>query len=112
MQYESYPVHLTMYDSRIDKDAWIDDIIDYIRHMEIDDDILVYDYGKSGNLKLDILMDDDTDVRILVDAWANPKDGGDGLVYAVDETEWFYSNELKMIREELARIWNEDYVID
>ena len=112
MQYESFPVHLTMYDPRIDKDAWIDSIIDYIRHMEIGDDILVYDYGKSGNLKLVILMDDDTDIRILVDAWANPKDGGDDMVYAVDETDWFYKTELDLIRKELERIWDEDYVID
>lgn len=112
MQYESFPVHLTMYDMSIDKDAWIEDIIDYIRHMEEIDDILVYDYGKSGNLKLLITMDSDTDVRIFVDMWDKPDDGNDGMVYEVDETEWFYSNELKMIRKELERIWDENYVID
>ena len=80
--------------------------------MKPDDDILVYDYGKNGNLKLLITMDDDTDIRIYVDTWANPDDGGDGLVYDVDETDWFYKHELIGIRNELKRIWDEDYILD
>ena len=112
MRFGSYRVYFMEYDLRIDKDAWIDSIIDYIRHMEIDDDILVYEYGKSGNLKLDIIMDEDTDIRIFIDVWADPKDGGDGLVYEVAVTDWFYRTELDLIRKELERIWDKNYVID
>lgn len=112
MQYESFPIQFSMYDPGIDKDAWIEDIIDYVRHMDRNDDILVYDYGKNGNLKLIVSMDDDTDIRIFVDMWVHPDDPDDGMVCEVDETDWFYKNELIGIRNELRRIWDEDYVID
>ena len=106
IKYMSFPVHLTEYDMRIDKDAWIEDVIDYVRHMEIDDDILVYDFGKNGDLKLTITMDDDTDIRIFVDML------NDSNIVNVDETDWFYKSEIIGIRNELRRIWNKDYTID
>ena len=111
-KYMSFPVHLTEYDMRIDKDAWIEDIIDYVRHMEIDDDILVYDFGKNGDLKLTITMDDDTDIRIFVDMLSDSKNDNDSIIVNVDETDWFYKSEIIGIRNELRRIWNKDYTID
>ena len=112
MEYTSYPVVASFNTPRIDKDAWILDIIDYIRYMEPDDTILVYDFGHSGNLKLIIWMDDDTDIRIEVDAWNKPDDGNDSSVSEVDLTDWYWNCELVGIKNELHRIWNEEYVID
>lgn len=93
----------------IDKDAWIDSIIDYCSHFCPDDDLIVFDYGHKGNLKLTVVMDDDTDIRIFVDMLNE----ADSRMYAVDDGEdWFFKTEIKEIREKLEDIWNKNYEID
>ena len=109
MQFMSCPPHEFTFGGSygVDKKEWIDEIIDCVRDMEYGDEFLVYDYGKDGNLKLIIVMDDDMDIKILVDLWNN----ADDMVYPVDETDWYNHNNIDEIRNVIDGIWDEDYVI-
>lgn len=97
------------------KDLFVNEIIKRSKLLIPGDRGLVYDYGKNEDLKLYISMDNDHDLRIWVDKWEHPEDPDDGTCVEVEESDdYFYSEsekEMKLFKEELERIWYEDYTV-
>ena len=92
----------------VEKEAWFDNILDFIKDMEYEDVLLVYDFGIHGNEKLWMTIDDDEDVRIETDIWVHHQNGDDGQVNFVDRT-YIERNETEEIRKVLDRLWREEF---
>lgn len=106
MEYESYPVHN---EYGIDMYRWINSILGIINEMEIEDHILVYDFGKNGNCKINIWLDDDYDVRFETDIWKNPDDPDDGSIEYVDRED-IALDDYDGLQNKLLHLWNEEFV--
>ena len=76
--------------------------------MEVEDYIVVYDFGKNGNCKLYIYLDDDYDVKFETDIWVNPDDPDDCGVDFVDRT-YIAQDDIEGLQDKLQRLWNEEF---
>ena len=108
-EYISVPV-INYYNAKgnVEKEAWFDNILDFIKDMEYEDVLLVYDFGIHGNEKLWMTIDDDEDVRIETDIWVHPQNGDDGQIDFVDRT-YIERNKTEEIRKVLDRLWREEF---
>ena len=106
MMFESYPVVNFTTTGGVNKEEWFNNILKIINEMEIEDYILVYDFGVTGNCKLYIYLDDDYDIKFETDVWVDPDDGNDGELKYVDRT-YIAQKNTKGLTETLERLWDE-----
>ena len=96
MRSESFPV--LKLNGSIDVNEWINEIIEMIFDMEPGDDILVFDFGKQGNLFLMIDFDNDYDISIAVNI----------DMLNIYKSNYIYRGDddiIQILSEELEAIW-------
>ena len=105
---------ITNHNGGIDKEAWVNSIIEWCDGLDAEDYLYVWDFGANGDLKLEILKDSDYDRDVDSDKWNMVRIytlqiNSDGILELVDDTEDTYVTDGSLYRE-LERIWNyEDF---
>ena len=105
---------ITNHNGWIDKEAWIDSIIEWCDGLDAEDYLYVWDFGANGDLKLEILKDPDYDRDVDPDKWNMVRIytlqiNSDDILELVDDTEDTYVTDGSLY-DELERIWNyEDF---
>ena len=93
----------------VDKEAWIDDIIEECHYMDADDELDVYNFGLNGDLALRIYKDPDYNPFYDPDEWDIVRvytfqRNENSTMEIVDETEDVYITD-GSLASELQRIW-------